>query len=661
MVFWVAEKAGKAVRAAVIFLIFSLFSACGELDSLFSSFSSESYPVKVLVNDNFLEECSILRPEDTIRPYFDSSVADDPDLTGLLVYLQNTRGEIAGKVIGYELDANFVQPSFLIDETDELIPAVKGKWSFFSSKTETRDADEVKKVKSFGQKMPHFSISADIETGVYSLVFEAMGRKGELLSQSTVDVFYLGKAKFEPNNITVYLPDISSSQMIPSSTTVILETNLEYDSNLDPYVIWYNGKNVISEGRIKDGAGSILWTAPEQSGFYSVRLEIFPFRLDQNIVGFPLEIALPVSSKIENTGYFFEDGPSFTAQIPLAAGNASFEPLTESSTESSRDEVFPAPKLLRWYQFRGNLSDTVSSEDLTLETLEDKSPRWMSLGGHYGLTTGPDDAYVISLNFLSDKQELSASGGGILLFHVKPLTEDTILSVSFPYLSSSDGVLMDVARKENSIVLRLSSGVSVKEIVIHDFIEPETLIPVAVEFYIRPDRLEAKLSLGYYPQSRTGSINLLYPLSGEGKIMLGGTPATTPASTIPTASIAATIWNEFAVLLSEVPVIREEPLPEIIEPAAEKEVIKAEVIKAEVIKAEVIKAEVIKAEVIKTETVIEHHVISLSEDLVTDLSDPETPKPSDDTQIIDTIIQNDFGEEKKLIYNGDKVPEQAAE
>jgi len=322
------------------------------------------------------------------------------------------------------------------------------------------------------------------------------------------------------------------------------------------------------------------------------------------------------------------------------------------------------------------------------------------LGGHYGLSTGPDDPCIVSpVNFLSDEHPdegglpsnggLPTTGGGILLFHIKPLTEDTIMSVFFPYLSSTNGVWIDIARKENSVVLRLLTGASVTEMALYGFFKPETLIPGAVEFYIRPYRLEVKLSVGdgYYPQSRIGSIDLFYPLSGEGRITLGGAAAMTPAAVpapvqlpepdfnvefplgdesdetikiVSTAYIAATIWDEFAILLSAAPLIREEVLPEIIEPAAEEMVTEAEVSIEQHTSEQQISDHPVNEHPSNENPASEHQASGLTDDLVTEISVAETPETPADIQITDSLIQDDFGEEKNLIYNDDEL-EQAAE
>lgn len=588
--------------AAPLCMLFFLFSACGELDSLFSK--NDAYPVKVLINGSSLEECSIIRPDDTISPYFASPVDDDPDLTGLLVYFKNDHGIIAGEKIWYVLNPNAEVEEAGADktDTDEPVLAVRERWTFFNPVPEADDARVIIEVPSLDRNMPCFSIPAGMEPGCYSLIFEALG-KNVTLSQTILDVFYLGNYKFEPHDVLVSLPGISESRLIPPGTMVMLETALDYDPFLDPYIIWYSGKNVISEGLASEGAGCIFWKAPDQSGFYPLKVEIFPFRLSPNYAGVRREITLPVSSKAVIGSYFFTD--EFIPQSSLALGAASAMPddleadadSEESENAVLAEKIYPAPELLRYFQLKGSLSDSLSLADAAQALLPPASPDdslsrlqeplWVSSGGHYGLSTGPDSIWSISpVKFTQDAKDLPPGtgephpySGGILLFHIRPLQEAALMSVFFPYQSVDSGVSMELARKDHAVVLRLQSRERAAEIAVFRFIDPDVFIPAAVEFYMRPDRLEVKLTLGEdsLSQSQSGSISLPYPLSGEGRITLGG--GLQPQPKVPEKAIApepdgeipheasghaaelpvsAAVWSELAVMRSASPIFHEE-------------------------------------------------------------------------------------------------------
>jgi hypothetical protein len=574
MVYYSKMGISVAARAAFIFLVISLVFACGELDTMFTS--NGSYQVRTLVNGVPIEDCSIVRSDDKVRPYFAVSVADDPDLVGLLVYLLDSKGKISGGKVRYTVrsDADVIAetekkaPEEIKQNIDEAVPeqaegesGVAEAEADVKTEAEAIEEETVIAVKSFARELPYFPLSGNLKIGTYTLVFEVLGNR-ETLSRTETDIFYLGNAEFNLKDIAMYLPGLSDSQLISPGTTVLLETRLDFDARLDPYVIWYNGKNIISEGKISAGAGSILWVAPEQAGFYSLRLEAFPFQLKRNSTGVYRGIALPVSPKAVDMGYFF------TAQsLPLS------------------------PELLQWYRFEGSLENSKPSADeeqslLPLNTY--KAPHWAGAGQSYGLSTGSNDVYQLPpVNFFRGKDK----GGGILKSHIRLPAEGVIFSVFFPLKSSpNEGAWAEMISEGNIIALIINAGGAAVEIPVYlDPPELQGFIPVVTEFYVQSYRLEARITLGEGLKSKAGSISLPAALSGEGIIRMGGQEkfkrenrleAPIPAATGP--AIAAedesadiletdeapllwmenretnTIWDEFAILLSTAPFSSEE-------------------------------------------------------------------------------------------------------
>jgi hypothetical protein len=589
-----------AGRAAVIIIILSL-SSCGELETLFPE--NESYQVKTLVNGSPLEDCSIVRSNDKIRPYFAASVAEDPDLISLLVYLQNSPDEVAGGRVFYTLESYasvpvITEPEKDEEETDEDperstiwdLPehgAISEKWSFTNTRPEKKNTDAEIAVISFDDELPYFQLPKNLEIGQYTLVFEVLGKK-ETLSRTETTIFYLGGVEFNLKDIAMYLPGLSSgSQLIAPKTTVMLEARLDFDSRLDPYVIWYDGRNIISKGKISDGAGSILWEAPEQAGFYALRMEAFPFYLKRSFAGVSREIALPVSPKAVNLDYFFEHDSNYTGRSFLAEGTAYPEQVQLITAMLSSEDsytsipVMPSPpKLLQWYQFEGNLRNATSvpADEPSLIPENKQTIRWAGAGQSYGLMTGSNDAYLLSsINFFRTEQN---QGGGIFLLHIMPPVNGTILNVFFPLQSSAtNGVSMDLVKEDNVIALRFSAWATTVELPVYfDFSESSDFIPMVIEFYIRPYHLEAKISLGeeHSLQNKAGDIRIPSELSGKGIIKLGGglhTPVektatmdgaeegiSTVVETIPSFGNKFpenTIWDELAILLSTVSIIPE--------------------------------------------------------------------------------------------------------
>jgi hypothetical protein len=564
-----------------------------------------------------------MRSGDKIRPYFAVSVEDDPDLIGLLVYFQDLQGKISGEKIKYTVrpDADEItqvetktqedakqDADEVVSEQAEVEHRDKAEGKVKTIATVSAVEEDQKKeieivVKSLAGQLPAFPLPPSLGIGSYTLVFEALGNR-ETLSRTEIDIFYLGNAEFNLKDIAMFLPGLSGSQLISPSTTVLLEARLDFDSRLDPYVIWYNGKNIISEGKISAGAGSILWVAPELAGFYSLRLEAFPFQLKRNSTGVFRGIALPVSPKAVDMGYFF------TAQSPMAKGTAFPELVAVTIQEGSDNENTHLPlELLQWYQFEGSLDSSIplpGDEQSLLPVNNRKAPRWASAGQTYGLSTGSNDAYQLPpVSFFHRDQD---RGGGVLLSHIRLPAEGTILSVFFPLKSSSsEGAWIEMISEGNIVALIINAGGAVIEIPVYlDISELQGFIPIVMEFYINPYRMEAKITLGENLKSNAGSISLPVALSGEGIIRMGGqekykrknkleVPISAAVKSAETAGDKSadisemdealwawvenretnTIWDEFAILFSAAPpftegIYRESPAGSFIQRAINK-------------------------------------------------------------------------------------------
>ena len=593
-----------AGAALFIIITFSLLVACGEMDMLLFP-TNRNYQIQALVNGNSLEDRSLVRSDDKIHPFFALSVANDPDLTGLLVFLTDSQGEIVGDRVFYVLETySGDYPEAETQDEDETVPlsdagdwttwglqdplTSRESWGFINTNQEALQFDLMITVRSLDQEIPHFPLPHSLDIGQYSLVFEAIGNN-ETLHRTETNFFYLSNLEFSLRDIGIHLPGAYETQPITPGTIVLLEPNLTFDSRFEPYITWYNGRSIISEGYIHEGAGSILWQAPERSGFYALRVEVLPFQLGKNISGIFRDITLPVSTKTgsANRSFFFEE-TEHTALNLLSTGTlySPEMPAPDEETENEEEHDVLQPVLLTWHQFGGYFHDTMAPEQ-SLEPAAEKNPLWAAAGNSYGLATGPEDAYLLSpITFLHDSHD---EGGGLLLFHTHSLADGTIFSAFFPFMgSSTHGAHIDVIRREMTIVLVLrAEGMELEIPVFLVPFESRVFLPAAVEFYIRPYRLEAKLSLENHHSlhSAAGSIRLPGPLAGTGKITLGGGPPITVSydsipsiepndieiydgevteliiiETEPPGLVYApnSIWNEFAVLYSSLPILEEE-------------------------------------------------------------------------------------------------------
>ena len=540
----------------LLIILLSIFSSCGDLGGLIPP--RGTYDVKATLNGSTLEDFSLIRAGDEILPYFSASVVNDQDLTDLSFYLLNSRGEIAGEKVMIPLSNQEIKP---------------------------------------------FSLPETLEIGFYTLVFEALS-EDIILSRSEMDFFYISDIKFDLNDIKVYLPSVSGSQSIAPKTTVLLEAELDFESILDPYLVWRNEKNIIAEGKYNEGLNRILWTAPDQAGFYSISLDVFPYRLSRIVNGITRSITLAISPKTTGYGFYFTEDADFKPQSTLSAGTVFPEEFAEVSAlieeygdreDLDLPELPLPPVLLQWYQFGGNLYDSLEPFDLWStdeNSIESHNTvRWAPAGKGYGLSVGKGDSYQLSSVKLIEKDK--DEGGGVFLFLIRPIDEGKIFSAFFPsQTSQNEGLTMELEKKGYDMVLHLSNRNGITEMPLflssNHFNNP---IPVIVEFYFNQDRFEAKLSVQDTSiKDILGSIRLLNDLSGECNIKLDGGPEDTELEEIkpePSETIiqmledqsfdeyaiieiedtviettiikepSYTVWCEFAVLYSALPLIKE--------------------------------------------------------------------------------------------------------
>jgi len=527
-------------RPAVILTVSTLLFACADMNALFSA--GGGYGVRANVNGVSLETSSIIRTGDRISPYFAMPVGNDPDLVGLLVYLRNHRGEVVGNRVQYvigtpapgedETAGGGAEPEDVSGDSPTG-PPVAARWGVFGTSpppAPPKDSDVEIAVSSFDRQLPCFRLPENLEMGSYCLVFEALGGRISL-GRTEIPVFYIGDAEFELRDVFVSLPGLFDTRLIPPETNVLLEARLDFDPRLDPHIVWRNGRNVIREGRIRDGAGSVIWETPGQAAFHHLHVEVVPFRLRGHFAGISREILLPVSGSRADAGFFFGTGPGNPARIRLAEGTFHLEPAEyrEYAEETGeRAEAAPEPpELYSWHRFTGDLSDTVSARDgeRFLVPSGGVAPLWVSLGASFGLSTGYGCAFTLPpVTFFREGQN---SGGGVFLLHVRPVADGTVFGAFFPSEPPGAGAWLDLSSAGDAIVLRLGTAETAVET--SAFSGPtgtRGLVPVAVKFYIDRYRLEASVALGedVFAQSAVLGVELSGPLTGEGKVRLGGAP-----------------------------------------------------------------------------------------------------------------------------------------
>jgi hypothetical protein len=554
-------KLKTAFLPAVLLVLF--LPGCAEMDTILPS--SVTYQVSALVGTRSLDECSVIGKDDAARPVFMNSVVNDPDLTGLLVYLQNPEGERVGNKVYYLLKGaesldrglsrgpeenppqNPVEDR--IPEQGEGFAEDTPESEENSGKAKNEIPDPVKKeegetfipVSRLDKDIPAFPFPENLKIGNYSLVFEVLGEK-QTLYRTERSVHYIGDARFALGDIQSYLPGVSAgSYLIPPGLAVMLEAQVAVDPRLDPYIVWYDGKKRITEGRIADGTSRFLWEAPAQTGFHTIRAELFPF----NPAG-----AASGNGNSRTTG---------RSSVPELRGRV--KELALPVSEKGGKPGFSVPErgeILHWYQFAGNLRDSMAkggNREKDLGGSADRDLSWVPSEGIYGLSVKAGETYQLPrLSFSLDEEN---QGGGSFLLRVKPLAEGTLLSASFNAAGSSGNTLtMAVVYQEQSLRLNLESeGLKAScSLALDMFLEDSTessakdpglkdFIMVEAGFYVRENIFTAALSVegngefgetllpGLFQEDfsalpegfpvNSAEIELFKPLSGEINCRLG--------------------------------------------------------------------------------------------------------------------------------------------
>ncbi|MDR2258371.1 MAG: hypothetical protein LBE14_04385 [Treponema sp.] len=552
----------------------SLFVTCGELDTVLPT--SGTYQINAQVNGVPLSECSLISAKDRINPYFANSVLDDPDVRGLVVFLQTPMGETVGPKIHYALktaeepeeqqtwtDAGpetAGEPEEKAETEGDTKTGEEPEDTEYkapdSPATNTQTAEKVQiaepvsvkngeteiimPVNRLDKDLPPFPLPKNLKIGRYTLVFHVLGEK-DILDKVEKSVYFLDDAVFSLNDIQQYLPDVSNgSHLIPPGITVMLEAKIIADERLNPYVVWYSGKKRIGEGLISEGAGLIFWKAPEQTGFHTIRAEAFPRRPEGGIYGRSREISLPVSSKAANAGYF--------------------------SGESEH--------IIYWYQFQGNLQDSripVATERALIPKGE-RTSQWAAQNNIYGLTVGSKDIYLLPA--FSPIPGEKKTGIGRFMFRFKPGAEGTVFSVLLKSESPSDSVYMDLVLSKETLQLNITAP-ETSGTIPADYApeEAEEFITLFIDFSAAGNQLAVNLNrenpAPAPPEPKI--IVLSNPLSGEGSFQFGAslnTDAKAPDKADTSTSIPAegssvpvsAILDEFAVSWLETSPLPEEPV-----------------------------------------------------------------------------------------------------
>jgi hypothetical protein len=481
----------KLKPAGFVAAMLMLFGSCGDLN--FSSILSGDYEVSALVNKADIGDYPVIKREDLIAPCFINPVVKDPDLAGLAVFFEGPGGEELGRVY-YSL----------------------------SGKGQAGEKERTVRVSRLDKPFPVFPIPPELEPGRRILVFQVMRQDG-VLSRIEKPVYYLGTAELAFKDVRVILPD-KETMLVPPGIMVMLEAEVSVndgDAVLEPYVIWYNGRAVIGEGPVYGGVHRLMWKAPEQTGFRTIRAELLPFNPEGTYLsaGQFRELSLPVSSNSEKLPSFAGDGETLT----------------------------------HWYRFRGDLTDLKTESPLVPQN--GGEPQWRSRGTIYGMLLGAGDGYS-----LPAFPEEADQGYGRVICRFVPLGEGSLIRASFRVERSPRPLQMDLSISGGGLALSLGMEGQGGETITLDASLVEAavdqgFITAFIDFRYDPGSFTADLALngsGFDPGFQGRSLVLPGPISG-GTLSLG-----TGNGAVPAAETAAPPAAENAAPAGEVPAVLSE-------------------------------------------------------------------------------------------------------
>jgi hypothetical protein len=565
----------------------TLFFGCGDLDLALSS--GKAYRVNALIDGLSLDECAILSNKSRISPYFDFNVEGDPDIASLVIYVKDYTGKEAGFRAQYIFSAQDAEDTPETDTTsiteddgtNDTIPgedgdddtvsatgagtasmagtastagtvstagtdvlADSGTLSVIESGTESVTVTEKKpeplksiiNVKKLGDELPALTLGPDMVSGFYRIVFEVIAFNGTLLNSIEKPFFYLADREFTVNGIISYIPGVStSSGIVPPGEKIMLEADIYAASDIEPYVIWYNGKQRLGEGFVHEGAHRIFWNAPAQTGFQDIRVEVFPFDPTTHIStirGISHAVSLPVSRHDRN-GYYAD------MEVQMS----------------------------RWYRLWGNLSDTKDPVSISalLARMDDGEALWLPVFSTYGLALGANDPYKLPDSLF--KYVKQGEGSAEIVFRFVPRDSEAVEKPIFRAdLQGKDGegndgvYVIQLSLFENSLLLEASRNGEILETRPSLPLDGLDFVPAAIDFQFFEDRTVVGVGIEDVKTKSIDSwerLTIDFVPNGEGGVQFGGLLKTeVPADDIvanekPADSVSAVI-TEIALLYNEI-------------------------------------------------------------------------------------------------------------
>jgi hypothetical protein len=205
----------------------------------------------------------------------------------------------------------------------------------------------------------------DLETGQYTIVFTVVDEEGRR-EEEKISFFYV-TGEYAIKGISSYPPTTMAGH------ETVLEADLLYPEQANPYVRWSQDDIVLAKGSLEEGLQKITWMAPQEEGVYSIRVELFP---------------VPPS---RGGDFSFSSSVELTAKLFVSTASL----LTE-------DELTPEDSYYSLFHLNGSLRNTgfLGKGTAEEEAQEIGQVRWNNVNGITGLKTGPGSGLLYPLNIL---------------------------------------------------------------------------------------------------------------------------------------------------------------------------------------------------------------------------------------------------------------------
>ena len=494
----------------------AFFIGCGPIESLFPS--AGNYKINIQINDIPLDDCSFAVYSDKIRPYFEDSVFDDPDVTALTVFLRNTEGAVAGWKVTYTLDKNAEQNEKPL-ENNGALSANKEDNSDDDADTEQNTGavinnDDIKnndEREALSEDTGENSNEAEnAEAEANSMPDEdSMSEKNadtESSQTQTVkpqDKYKNGDELIIPVKNLNNLPFFPIPNDLPMGKYIIVSAVMSGNDILQKTekTFYYLGRNNFSYNSINVNLPGIAGSSQLIPTGTVVMLEAdvkFDGVLDPYIEWYNGKRKIAEGKISGGADKLFWKAPEesgFYSVSAIVYPIENYQNLLGYNKEISmlvaaksldmhlvKEDVPPKQglRLTNWYVFEGNLHDskTISSEkaeniqpvtgagkvqSAAEQKISERSithaknaPKWKAARGTYGVVTGNDNILNLPKIAAADKDHENWQ----LLFRIKLENEGGILSVKFREAGQSDkinDVFLHLSFENSKLILSLTS------------------------------------------------------------------------------------------------------------------------------------------------------------------------------------------------------------